>query len=158
MRLPWGGKGGEQQQQQSPPQRPPAPGVQQVQQAPPPQAMQPPIQAQQAPPPQNFPPPQNAPPPGAPDPNAVTMEAKVSSRGGTPDVTTGVRRIRGRWTLEQLRQTDGIIPLQYGTNKFDSQKDMTVRPNSVIQRRNACLFNPLGLLRASVPRGTQRQE
>uniref|UniRef100_A0AC34QLZ2 Uncharacterized protein n=1 Tax=Panagrolaimus sp. JU765 TaxID=591449 RepID=A0AC34QLZ2_9BILA len=31
----------------------------------------------------------------------------------------------GKWTLAQLRQTDGIVPLQSGTNKFDSQKGMT---------------------------------
>lgn len=53
------------------------------------------------------------------DPNMATMEARVATPEG------GVRRIRGRWTLDQLRQTDGIIPLQYGTNKFDSQKNMT---------------------------------
>jgi hypothetical protein len=45
------------------------------------------------------------------------MEAKVSSRGGTP--VDG--RKKCRWTLEQLRQTDGIIPSQNGTNKFSSQ-------------------------------------
>uniref|UniRef100_A0AC34QLP9 Uncharacterized protein n=1 Tax=Panagrolaimus sp. JU765 TaxID=591449 RepID=A0AC34QLP9_9BILA len=31
----------------------------------------------------------------------------------------------GKWTLAQLRQTDGIVPLQSGTNKFDSQKGKT---------------------------------
>uniref|UniRef100_A0A7E4V6H4 Calponin-homology (CH) domain-containing protein n=1 Tax=Panagrellus redivivus TaxID=6233 RepID=A0A7E4V6H4_PANRE len=36
------------------------------------------------------------------------------------------RRTRnGKWTLAQLRQTDGIVPLQSGTNKFDSQKGKT---------------------------------
>uniref|UniRef100_A0A7E4V4R7 Calponin-homology (CH) domain-containing protein n=1 Tax=Panagrellus redivivus TaxID=6233 RepID=A0A7E4V4R7_PANRE len=36
------------------------------------------------------------------------------------------RRTRnGKWTLAQLRQTDGIVPLQSGTNKFDSQKGMS---------------------------------
>ena len=34
-----------------------------------------------------------------------------------------VQRV-GRWTLAQLRQTDGIIPGQLGTNKFDSQRGM----------------------------------
>lgn len=28
----------------------------------------------------------------------------------------------GRWTLRQLRQTDAIVPLQSGTNQFDSQR------------------------------------
>ncbi|KAK0423913.1 hypothetical protein QR680_008402 [Steinernema hermaphroditum] len=36
------------------------------------------------------------------------------------------RRTRnGKFTLGQLRQTDGIVPLQSGTNQFDSQKGMT---------------------------------
>lgn len=30
-----------------------------------------------------------------------------------------------KWTLDQLRQTDGIIPLQSGTNQFASQRGMT---------------------------------
>lgn len=50
-------------------------------------------------------------------PEAV-MEAKVKSPAG------GVKKV-GKWSIDQLRQTDGIIPLQYGTNKFDSQKGMT---------------------------------
>lgn len=45
------------------------------------------------------------------------METKVSS-GLQP------KRV-GRWTLAQLRQTDGIIPSQAGWNKGDSQKLMT---------------------------------
>uniref|UniRef100_A0A0N5CAA8 Uncharacterized protein n=1 Tax=Strongyloides papillosus TaxID=174720 RepID=A0A0N5CAA8_STREA len=48
-------------------------------------------------------------------PNA-TMETTVS--GPTQ------KRV-GRWTLAQLRQTDGIIPSQAGWNKGDSQKLMT---------------------------------
>ncbi|KAK0423912.1 hypothetical protein QR680_008402 [Steinernema hermaphroditum] len=36
------------------------------------------------------------------------------------------RRTRnGKFTLGQLRQTDGIVPLQSGTNQFDSQKGKT---------------------------------
>uniref|UniRef100_A0A0N5AJ94 Calponin-homology (CH) domain-containing protein n=1 Tax=Syphacia muris TaxID=451379 RepID=A0A0N5AJ94_9BILA len=36
------------------------------------------------------------------------------------------RRTRnGKFTLRQLRQTDGIVPLQSGTNQFDSQKGKT---------------------------------
>lgn len=46
------------------------------------------------------------------------MEAKVSGQGAQP------KRV-GRWTLAQLRQTDGIIPSQAGWNKGDSQKLMT---------------------------------
>lgn len=30
--------------------------------------------------------------------------------------------ILGKWTLRQLRQTDAIVPLQSGTNQFDSQR------------------------------------
>ncbi|CAB3408092.1 unnamed protein product [Caenorhabditis bovis] len=36
------------------------------------------------------------------------------------------RRTRdGKWTLRQLRQTDAIVPLQSGTNQFDSQRGKT---------------------------------
>lgn len=66
------------------------------------------------------------------------MEAKVSSRGGTP---SSGKRV-GRWSLETLRQTDGIIPLQYGTNKYDSQKGMTgfgTPRNTSTKIRNECL-------------------
>jgi hypothetical protein len=50
-------------------------------------------------------------------PNA-TMETKVAGGGAAPT------RV-GKWTLAQLRQTDGIIPSQAGWNKGDSQKLMT---------------------------------
>lgn len=46
------------------------------------------------------------------------METKVAGGGAAP------KRV-GRWTLSQLRQTDGIIPSQAGWNKGDSQKLMT---------------------------------
>uniref|UniRef100_A0A0N5AJ96 Calponin-like protein OV9M n=1 Tax=Syphacia muris TaxID=451379 RepID=A0A0N5AJ96_9BILA len=49
-------------------------------------------------------------------PNA-TMETRVAGQGQPKRV--------GRWTLAQLRQTDGIIPSQAGWNKGDSQKHMT---------------------------------
>ncbi|PAV63741.1 hypothetical protein WR25_11573 [Diploscapter pachys] len=49
-------------------------------------------------------------------PNA-TMETKVAGQGQPKRV--------GRWTLSQLRQTDGIVPSQAGWNKGDSQKLMT---------------------------------
>lgn len=45
------------------------------------------------------------------------METKVTGQGQPKRV--------GRWTLAQLRQTDGIIPSQAGWNKGDSQKLMT---------------------------------
>lgn len=48
-------------------------------------------------------------------PNA-TMETTVSAP---------TQKRVGRWTLAQLRQTDGIIPSQAGWNKGDSQKLMT---------------------------------
>ncbi|MFH4979824.1 hypothetical protein AB6A40_006533 [Gnathostoma spinigerum] len=53
---------------------------------------------------------------GEAQPNA-TMEAQVAGKGQPKRV--------GRWTLAQLRQTDGIIPSQAGWNKGDSQKLMT---------------------------------
>ncbi|VDN20475.1 unnamed protein product [Gongylonema pulchrum] len=40
-----------------------------------------------------------------------------------PAVEENERRTRsGKFTLRQLRQTDGLVPLQSGTNQFDSQK------------------------------------
>jgi hypothetical protein len=48
----------------------------------------------------------------------------------------------GKWSLEQLRATDGIAILQNGTNKFDSQKGMTgfgtIR-NTALKIKNDCL-------------------
>jgi hypothetical protein len=66
-------------------------------------------------------------------PNA-TMETKVSG-GGQP------KRV-GKWTLSQLRQTDGIIPSQAGWNKGDSQKLMTgfgTPRNTTTKVRAECL-------------------
>uniref|UniRef100_A0A915LIA3 Calponin n=1 Tax=Meloidogyne javanica TaxID=6303 RepID=A0A915LIA3_MELJA len=66
-------------------------------------------------------------------PNA-TMETKVAS-GGQP------KRV-GKWTLSQLRQTDGIIPSQAGWNKGDSQKLMTnfgTPRNTTTKIRAECL-------------------
>uniref|UniRef100_A0A1I8BNM9 Calponin-homology (CH) domain-containing protein n=1 Tax=Meloidogyne hapla TaxID=6305 RepID=A0A1I8BNM9_MELHA len=66
-------------------------------------------------------------------PNA-TMETKVAS-GGQP------KRV-GKWTLSQLRQTDGIIPSQAGWNKGDSQKLMTnfgTPRNTTTKVRAECL-------------------
>ncbi|KAK6025330.1 calponin family repeat-containing domain protein [Ostertagia ostertagi] len=43
-----------------------------------------------------------------------------------PSTDQNERRTRdGRWTLRQLRQTDAIVPLQSGTNQFDSQRGKT---------------------------------
>lgn len=40
-----------------------------------------------------------------------------------PITAENERRTRsGKFTLGQLRQTDGLVPLQSGTNQFDSQK------------------------------------
>ncbi|EYC25730.1 hypothetical protein Y032_0011g1358 [Ancylostoma ceylanicum] len=40
-----------------------------------------------------------------------------------PSTDQNERRTRdGKWTLRQLRQTDAIVPLQSGTNQFDSQR------------------------------------
>jgi len=51
-------------------------------------------------------------------------EFKVAGVGGGP-----YQELRGshrsRFSIGQLRQSDGIIPLQYGTNRFASQKGMT---------------------------------
>jgi len=51
-------------------------------------------------------------------------EFKVAGVGGGP-----YQELRGqhrsRFSIGQLRQSDGIIPLQYGTNRFASQKNMT---------------------------------
>jgi hypothetical protein len=58
-------------------------------------------------------------------PQEAAMEAKVQSRGGTPAPAGSSGKRVGRWSIDQLRQTDGIIPLQNGTNRFDSQKGMT---------------------------------
>jgi len=54
----------------------------------------------------------------------------------------GGARKCGRWTLDQLRVTDGIAILQNGTNKFDSQKGIscfgTIR-NTSLKIKSDCL-------------------
>jgi hypothetical protein len=51
-------------------------------------------------------------------------EFKVAGVGGGPwQEYRGEHR--SRFSIGQLRQSDGIIPLQYGTNRFASQKNMT---------------------------------
>ncbi|KJH50569.1 calponin family repeat-containing domain protein [Dictyocaulus viviparus] len=43
-----------------------------------------------------------------------------------PSTDQNEKRTRdGKWTLRQLRQTDAIVPLQSGTNQFDSQRGKT---------------------------------
>ncbi|CAI4222191.1 unnamed protein product [Auanema sp. JU1783] len=43
-----------------------------------------------------------------------------------PSTESNERRTRdGKWTLRQLRQSDAIVPLQSGTNQFDSQRGKT---------------------------------
>uniref|UniRef100_A0A0K0FI30 Calponin-homology (CH) domain-containing protein n=1 Tax=Strongyloides venezuelensis TaxID=75913 RepID=A0A0K0FI30_STRVS len=56
------------------------------------------------------------------DPTAL----KVAAATNIPQTAEGQRRTaNGKFTLAQLRQTDAIVPLQYGTNQFDSQRGMT---------------------------------
>jgi hypothetical protein len=52
-------------------------------------------------------------------------EFKVAGVGGGAWTPFGSGTHRSRFTIGQLRQSDGIIPLQYGTNRFASQKQMT---------------------------------
>jgi hypothetical protein len=52
-------------------------------------------------------------------------EFKVAGVGGGPWDPTDHSQHRSRFSIGQLRQSDGIIPLQYGTNRFASQKKMT---------------------------------
>lgn len=51
-------------------------------------------------------------------------EFKVAGVGGAPYSECHGSH-RSRFNMSQLRQSDGIIPLQYGTNRFASQKGMT---------------------------------
>uniref|UniRef100_A0A0K0DVK3 Ig-like domain-containing protein n=1 Tax=Strongyloides stercoralis TaxID=6248 RepID=A0A0K0DVK3_STRER len=56
------------------------------------------------------------------DPTAL----KVAAATNIPQTAEGQKRTaNGKFTLAQLRQTDAIVPLQYGTNQFDSQRGMT---------------------------------
>ncbi|KAK5975986.1 hypothetical protein GCK32_011336 [Trichostrongylus colubriformis] len=63
---------------------------------------------------------------------ATTQNAAGTESGlkiaavNVPSTDQNERRTRdGRWTLRQLRQTDAIVPLQSGTNQFDSQRGKT---------------------------------
>uniref|UniRef100_A0A1I8AHJ0 Calponin-homology (CH) domain-containing protein n=1 Tax=Steinernema glaseri TaxID=37863 RepID=A0A1I8AHJ0_9BILA len=58
--------------------------------------------------------------------NATEASLKLAAVNTIEDSGDNSRRTRnGKFTLGQLRQTDGIVPLQSGTNQFDSQKGMT---------------------------------
>ncbi|GMT00571.1 hypothetical protein PENTCL1PPCAC_22745, partial [Pristionchus entomophagus] len=50
---------------------------------------------------------------------------KVTAVSNAGLVSDNRKTKNGKFTMAQLRQTDGIVPLQYGTNQFDSQKNMT---------------------------------
>ncbi|XGW20863.1 hypothetical protein V3C99_004105 [Haemonchus contortus] len=63
----------------------------------------------------------------------ATTQNAAGNEGGlkiaavnVPSTDQNERRTRdGKWTLRQLRQTDAIVPLQSGTNQFDSQRGKT---------------------------------
>lgn len=46
---------------------------------------------------------------------------KVTAVSNEGLVSDNRRTKNGKFTMAQLRQTDGIVPLQYGTNQFSSQ-------------------------------------
>jgi len=52
-------------------------------------------------------------------------EFKIAGVGGGAWHPADGGQHRSRFSIGQLRQSDGIIPLQYGTNRFASQKLMT---------------------------------
>ncbi|VDO47441.1 unnamed protein product [Haemonchus placei] len=57
--------------------------------------------------------------------NAAEGGLKIAAVN-VPSTDQNERRTRdGKWTLRQLRQTDAIVPLQSGTNQFDSQRGKT---------------------------------
>ncbi|PAV59810.1 hypothetical protein WR25_08021 [Diploscapter pachys] len=61
----------------------------------------------------------------APPSSAVETGLKVLAVN-VPANDDNERRTRdGKWTLRQLRQSDAIVPLQSGTNAFDSQRGKT---------------------------------
>ncbi|VDO18459.1 unnamed protein product [Heligmosomoides polygyrus] len=61
--------------------------------------------------------------------------------------------ISGRWTLRQLRQTDAIVPLQSGTNQFDSQRCVSLVSCPVCVPY--LLFSVQGKTSFGMPRNTQ---
>ncbi|KAJ1367807.1 hypothetical protein KIN20_028800 [Parelaphostrongylus tenuis] len=59
----------------------------------------------------------------APQTVATTEPGLKIAAVDVPSTDQNEKRTRdGKWTLRQLRQTDAIVPLQSGTNKFDSQR------------------------------------
>uniref|UniRef100_A0A0N4ZN20 OV9m n=1 Tax=Parastrongyloides trichosuri TaxID=131310 RepID=A0A0N4ZN20_PARTI len=58
-------------------------------------------------------------------PSIITMHESQPNATMETTVSGPTQKRVGRWTLAQLRQTDGIIPSQAGWNKGDSQKLMT---------------------------------
>uniref|UniRef100_A0A915HXZ2 Calponin n=1 Tax=Romanomermis culicivorax TaxID=13658 RepID=A0A915HXZ2_ROMCU len=52
---------------------------------------------------------------------------------------------RSKFPKEKLMASEGIIPLQYGTNRFDSQKGMTGfgRPRDVIEHSKCSVLKPI---------------
>ncbi|KAI1726879.1 calponin family repeat domain-containing protein [Ditylenchus destructor] len=64
--------------------------------------------------------------PSQPGPENVGLKLAAIRPQSNPDTEGSERRTKsGKFTLAQLRQTDGIVPLQSGTNQFDSQRGMT---------------------------------
>ncbi|VDO33336.1 unnamed protein product [Brugia timori] len=62
------------------------------------------------------------------------------ARVEAPATEENERRTRnGKFTLGQLRQTDGLVPLQSGTNQFDSQKVITLIGNTAQKKCDSIL-------------------
>ncbi|KAE9420507.1 hypothetical protein Angca_003021 [Angiostrongylus cantonensis] len=62
----------------------------------------------------------------APQTAVATEPALKIAAVEVPSTDQNEKRTRdGKWTLRQLRQTDAIVPLQSGTNQFDSQRGKT---------------------------------
>lgn len=57
---------------------------------------------------------------------AASHAAPILQLGGaTPQQEQPQKPKARKWTVQQLRASDAIIPLQYGTNRFASQRGMT---------------------------------
>ncbi|KAI6178432.1 Calponin family repeat-containing domain protein [Aphelenchoides besseyi] len=76
----------------------------------------------------NFPPQQRQPPSQNDNTTVIGQDGKLKIAAVVPTATApgNERRTKsGRFTMAQLRQTDGLVPLQSGTNQFDSQRQKT---------------------------------